>query len=210
MQINNLVIIGEAKSIVTTDSEISKARAAGILDHAGQQVTRKTEFLRDNLQSIFERLDWNYDPRVDYKFAQCILNSGRFFVGHEFDDVPVIDEKILRAYFASDKVNLFSVQSKQEGVKTIAWLQLYSNFDELKSNFQRYACNPPQLNEDADSFEYNENKFPYMTEDSYKLINSYLVLKQIPLIDIIERAHHFPVVKSDDFDTEVASVKVMI
>ncbi|PKF81480.1 hypothetical protein CW749_02235 [Vibrio sp. vnigr-6D03] len=208
-RVDDLVIIGEAKSIVTTDSEISKARAAGILEHAGQQVTRKTGFLKDNLQAIFERLDWNYDPNADYKFAQCILNSGRVFVGHEFDGVPVIDEKILSAYFASDKVNLFSVRSRQ-GVKTIAWLQLYSNLDELKSNFQRYACNPPQLNEDVDSFEYNVNKFPYMTEDSYKVIKKYLVLKQITPIDIIERDHHFRVVKSDDFDAEVASVKVMM
>lgn len=209
-RIDDLVIIGEAKSIVTTDSEISKARAAGILEHAGQQVTRKTEFLKDNLQAIFERLGWNYDPSVDYKFAQCILNSGRVFVGYEFDGVPVIDEKILRAYFVSDKVNLFSFPSRQGGTKTIAWLQLYSNLDELKSNFQRYACNPPQLNEDADCFEYNVNKFPYMTEDSYKVIKNYLVLKQRSPIEMLEREHHFPVVKSDDFDTEFASVDVVM
>ncbi|ENJ8202240.1 hypothetical protein F0H41_05830 [Vibrio cholerae] len=209
-RIDDLVIIGEAKSIVTTDSEISKARAAGILEHAGQQVTRKTEFLKANLQAIFERLGWNYDPSVDYKFAQCILNSGRVFVGYEFDGVPVIDEKILRAYFASDKVNLFSFPSRQGGTKTIAWLQLYSNLDELKSNFQIYACNPPQLNEDADCFEYNVNKFPYMTEDSYKVIKNYLVLKQRSPIEMLEREHHFPVVKSDDFDAEFASVDVVM
>ena len=209
-RIDDLVIIGEAKSIVTTDSEISKARAASILEHAGQQVSRKTEFLKDNLQAIFERLGWNYDPSVDYKFAQCILNSGRVFVGYEFDGVPVIDEKILRAYFVSDKVNLFSFPSRQGGTKTIAWLQLYSNLDELKSNFQRYACNPTQLNEDADCFEYNVNKFPYMTEDSYKVIKNYLVLKQRSPIEMLEREHHFPVVKSDDFDAELASVDVVM
>ncbi|MEZ9647164.1 hypothetical protein AB4307_14155 [Vibrio sp. 10N.261.52.C2] len=209
-RIDDLVIIGEAKSIVITDSEISKARAASILEHAGQQVTRKTAFLKANLQAIFERLGWNYDPNVDYKFAQCILNSGRVFVGYEFDGVPVIDEKILRAYFASDKVNLFSFPSRQGGTKTIAWFQLYSNLDELKSNFQRYACNPPQLNEGADCFEYNVNKFPYITEDSYKVIKNYLVLTQRSPIEVLEREHHFPVVKSDDFDAEFASVDVVM
>ncbi|MFA0194075.1 hypothetical protein AB4454_05010 [Vibrio artabrorum] len=209
-RIDDLVLIGEAKSIVTTDSEISKARAAGILEHAGQQVTRKTEFLKNNLQAIFERLGWDYDPNVEYKFAQCILNSGRVFVGYEFDGVPVIDEKILSAYFASDKVNLFSFPSRQGGIKTIAWLQLYSSLDELKSNFQRYACNPPQLNEDADCFEYNINKFPPMTEDSYKVIKNYLVLKQRLPREMLEREHHFPVVKSADFDAEFASVDVVM
>ncbi|TBT68747.1 hypothetical protein CGI06_23060 [Vibrio parahaemolyticus] len=102
---------------------------------------------------------------------------------------------------------MFSVQSKQGGIKDIAWLQLYCNLDELKSKFQRYACNPPQLNEGADSFEYDENKFPYISTDSCKIIKSYLVFKQIAPKDIVERNHHFPVVKSADFDAEVASVK---
>lgn len=209
-RIDDLVIIGEAKSIVTTDSEISKARTAGILEHAGQQVKRKTEFLKNNLQVIFERLGWNYDPSVDYKFALCILNSGRLFVGYEFHGVPVIDEKILEAYFASDKVNLFSLPLRQGGNKTIAWLQLYSNLDELKSNFQRYACNPPQLNEDAECFEYNVSNFPYMKKDSYKVIKNYLVLKQKSPIEMLQREHHFQLVKSDDFDTEFSSVDIVM
>ena len=209
-RIDDLVIIGEAKSIVTTDSEISKARTAGILEHAGQQVKRKTEFLKNNLQVIFERLGWNYDPSVDYKFAQCILNSGRLFVGYEFHGVPVIDEKILEAYFASDKVNLFSLPLRQGRTKTIAWLQLYSNLDELKSNFQRYACNPPQLNEDSECFEYNTNNFPYITKDSYKVTKNYLVLKQKSPVEMLQREHHFLVIKSDDFDTELSKINVVI
>ncbi|HCE3212143.1 hypothetical protein HJ056_04490 [Vibrio parahaemolyticus] len=48
-RIDDLVIIGEAKYIVTTDSEISKVRAPGILKHAGKQVTRKSAFLKANL-----------------------------------------------------------------------------------------------------------------------------------------------------------------
>ncbi|MBF4232808.1 hypothetical protein EA002_24030, partial [Vibrio anguillarum] len=74
-RIDDLIIVGEAKSIVTTDSEISKYRTSEILQHAGEQVIRKTVFLQDNIEEIFERLDWTYDKNKDYKFAQCILNS---------------------------------------------------------------------------------------------------------------------------------------
>ncbi|PSU36200.1 hypothetical protein [Photobacterium lutimaris] len=206
-RVGDLIIVGDSKSIVTTDSEISKYNTADTLAHAGEQVVRKTKFLQDNLQAAFEFLGWDYDASTDYKFAQCILNSGRIFVGHEFDGVPVIDEKILKAYFTSDKVRLFSLASKQR-TKTIAWLQLYSNLEEMTSNFQKYALNPPQINEDADSFEYNENKFPYMTEDSYKVFKDYLVLKDIDPITILDREHDFPIIKSADFDVEVAGVKV--
>lgn len=206
-RIDDMIIVGEAKSIVTTDSEISKSRTADILEHAGQQVTRKTKFLKDNLEEIFERLDWTYDKEKEYTFVQCILNSGQIFVGHKFDEVPVIDEKILRSYFSSDKMNLLTVASKT-GNKTIAWYQLYSNLEELKANFLTYVSNPPQLSESEESFEYNNIGFPYMTSYSYKISKSYLVLKQSEPLATMDREHHFPVIKSADFEAEAAQVKV--
>lgn len=206
-RIDDMIIVGEAKSIVTTDSEISKSRAADILEHAGQQVTRKTKFLKDNLEDVFERLNWNYDKDKEYTFVQCILNSGRIFVGHKFDGIPVIDEKILRAYFSSNKMNLLTVVSNKRN-KTIAWYKLYSNIEELKMNFPTYVSNPPQLSESEESFEYNSIGFPYMTKDSYKISKSYLVLKQSEPLATMDRKHHFTVIKSADFEAEAAQIKV--
>ncbi|TOO50830.1 hypothetical protein CGH34_26000, partial [Vibrio parahaemolyticus] len=107
-------------------------RTSEILQHAGEQVIRKTAFLQDNIEEIFERLDWTYDKNKDYKFAQCILNSSSIFVGHQFANVPVVDERILRAYFLSNKVKLMTVSSGI-GLKTIAWYKLYDNLDDLKA-----------------------------------------------------------------------------
>jgi hypothetical protein len=206
-RIDDMILVGEAKSIVTTDSEISKFRAAGILEHAGQQVTRKTKFLKENLEEVFGRLDWTYNKDKKYTFVQCILNSGRVFVGHKFCGVPVIDEKILSAYFLSNKMNLLTVVSKT-GYKEIAWYQLYSNLEELKANFLTYVSSPPQLSEDEESFEYNNIGFPYMSDDSYKLSKSYLVLKQSEPLERMKRKHHFPVIKSEDFEVEAVQIKV--
>lgn len=206
-RIDDLIIVGEAKSIVTTDSEISKYRTSKILQHAGEQVTRKTNFLKDNLQSVFERLNWTYDATKEYKFVQCILNSSSIFVGHKFDGVSVIDERILRDYFSSNQMKLMTVASKT-GLKTIAWYNLYGSLDELKASFQTYVSNPPQLNDCNNSFKYNSIAFPYMTGDSYKLSKSYLVLKQAGPLAVMDRKHHFPVIKSADYDVESARIKV--
>jgi len=206
-RVDNMIIIGEAKSIVTTDSEISKYRTSKILQHAGEQVIRKTKFLKENLQVIFERLNWTYDVTKEYQFVQCILNSSAIFVGHKFNDVSVIDTRILSAYFSSNQINLMTVAS-QESLKTIAWYNLYENITELKANFQTYVSNPPQLNECKDAYKYNNIGFPYISDDSFKLSKRYFVLKETEVLAVMDREHHFPVIKSDDYDVESAQVKV--
>ncbi|MGM7446895.1 hypothetical protein ACP7H9_00095 [Idiomarina sp. ST20R2A10] len=206
-RIDDLIIVGEAKSIVTTDSEISKYRTSEILQHAGQQVIRKTGFLKDNLPEVFARLGWTFDKSKDYKFVQFILNSSGIFVGHNFNGIPVIDERILSAYFESSRMNLMSVASKT-GTKAIAWYKLYENLEELKANFQIYVSNPPQLNGSEDCYEYNEIGFPYMTSDSFRLSKNYLVLKEKGPLAVMEREHHFQVIKSADYDFESSKIKI--
>lgn len=204
-RVDDMIILGESKSIVTTDSEISKYRTAEILQHAGQQVNRKTKFLVENMASVFGVLGWNYEQNKEYKIAQCILNSGKVFVGHKFEGIPVIDESILCSYFSSNTINLCSVHSEGE-LKHISWYELYANLQELKDNFQTYISYPPQLSESEESYEYNEIGFPYINKESYKLANSYLVLKQAEPLARMDRPHHFRVIKSDDFDEQVETV----
>ncbi|HGG8866790.1 MAG: hypothetical protein E6Y27_02910 [Enterobacter sp.] len=204
-RIDDMIIIGEAKSIVTTDSAISKYRTSEVLQHAGEQIVRKTKFLEENLEAIFERLNWQYDTNKKYNIVQCILNSSSIFVGHEFEGIPVIDEKILCSYFTSNKMRLMTVASQNE-LKTIAWYKLYDNIDELKSNFKKYISTPPQLNENIDSYEYNQIKIPIITNDSFKIEKSYLVLKQTGPLSVMDRNHLFPVIKSDDYETQAKLV----
>ncbi|EPF5076761.1 TPA: hypothetical protein ROW14_003149 [Yersinia enterocolitica] len=208
-RIDDLILIGEAKSIVTTDSEISKYRTSEVLQHAGEQVVRKTEFLKANLQAVFERLNWSYDNNKNYKFAGFIINSSRIFVGHAFSSIPVIDEKILQAYFTSNEIKLLTVVS-QDKLKTIAWYKLYNDIHELKDNFSKYITVPPQLNANTKGYEYNEIGFPYMHKDSYKISKKYLLLKSGSLLALMDQEHSFPVIKSADYELEVKNINVNI
>ena len=209
VRIDNLVLIGESKSIVTTDSPISQYRTAQVLSHAGRQVTRKTEFLKNNTGKVFNCLGWHYDPAKEYKFAQCIINSSKIFVGYNFSGIPVVDEDILSNYFASPVVRIMSKPKANGTFKDIAWYELYSNIHELKNNLQTYLSNPPQLNENSSSsFEYGDIKLPYINKDSYKIMKKRLVVNNKGPLAILDREHKFRVVKSDDYENEIALVTV--
>ncbi|EFL9559032.1 hypothetical protein HZ61_001540 [Escherichia coli] len=208
-RIDDMILIGEAKSIVTTDSEISKYRTSEILQHAGEQVVRKTEFIKNNIEVVFERLGWSYDKNKNYNFAGFIINSSQIFVGYSFNSIPVIDEKILLAYFASNEINLLTVIS-QNGFNPIAWHRLYNNIDELKGNFKKYIANPPQLHANTKRYEYNEIKFPHINSESYKISKKYLVFKPGALLAPMEQEHSFPVIKSVDYDSEVMTINMSL
>lgn len=210
VRIEDLVIIGELKSIVATDSPISKYRTVQILSHAGNQVVRKTTFFKENIAQIFDRLGWRFDADKEYKFIQCIVNSNQILVGHKFSGAPVVDENILKSYFKSPKIKIMTVRSDSGELKDVAWYELYSNIHELKDNLQTYLCNPPQLNEGMHSFEYGDIILPCLSEDSYKIKKRRLVVKQLNIPSLMDREHRFRVVKSDDYDKEVVKMKVAI
>ncbi|USI30228.1 hypothetical protein ACD631_20875 (plasmid) [Alteromonas macleodii] len=207
-RIDDLIIIGECKSIVTTDSEISKYRTAEILQHAGAQVSRKATFVERNIEQTFGQLGWKFDTSKKYTFAKCIVNSSQIFVGHKFNDVPVVDERILKAYFESNKNRVFTVPTDDGGLKDIAWYQLYTNLPELKDNLSTYLSFPPQLSEREESFEYSEVKLPYISADSFKIIQRRFLLKQAGKLDRMNRDHKFPLMKSDDYEEEAAKVDI--
>ncbi|MEZ8290844.1 hypothetical protein [Vibrio sp. 10N.237.312.B06] len=209
-RIDDMIIIGECKSIVTTDSEISKYRTAEILQHAGEQVNRKATFIEDNIEQIFERLGWEFDMSKEYTFAKCIVNSSQVFVGHKFNDIPVVDEKILKAYFESKNNRLMTVPTDGGELKDIAWYQLYTNLRELKDNFLTYLSFPPQLSECEESFEYSEVKLPYISDDSFKIMQRRFLLKQAGVLDRMNREHKFPLIKSDDYEEEAAKVDMAV
>ncbi|WP_232584225.1 hypothetical protein [Photobacterium carnosum] len=211
VRIDDLIIIGEFKATLTVDSEIIKKRTADTLEYAGVQVKRKTKFMQENMEAIFERIGWPFDSTKQYSFAQCIVNSAQMFIGYKFNEVPVVDERILKAYFESKNMRLISVPSGQGGVKDIAWYELYADLDELKNNLQFYLSNPPQLSEQPESFEYNNIQLPAIHKNSFKIIQRRFVLKDArsPCYRM-DQQHHFRVVKSEDYEEQIAQMDVTI
>lgn len=209
-RIDDLIIVGEFKATLTVDSEIMKQRTADTLEYAGIQVNRKTKFLQGNIELVFERLGWEFDSTKQYKFAQCIVNSAQMFIGYKFDGIPVVDEKILKAYFESKTMSLMSVPCEQGNMRNIAWYELYANLEELKNNLQTYLSSPPQLSEIGDSFEYSNVQLPPIHQGSFKILQRRFVLKDASPTYRMEQEHNFRVFKSADYEEQIAQIYMVM
>lgn len=211
LRIGNLIVLGEAKSIVTTDSPISQYRTVETLRKASDQAKRKSQFVLDNTEEIFERLGWEYTAQEEYKVTCCILNSSRIFAGLTIDDVPVCDKGILTRYFSD---NLFPIISRFNDDNTgeihLAWYELYSNSNELVQNFEKYLRSPPQIAEISDDFEYKSISIPCRDEDSYKLLYTRLVPKDTPIMERISKRSVFPIHTVDDIEKHIDEMDIFM
>ncbi|WP_415776297.1 hypothetical protein ACMYQ1_09815 [Shewanella oncorhynchi] len=211
LRIGNVILIGEAKSIVTTDSPISNYRTVEILKHAASQVKRKTAFVENNLEKVFEKLNWEYDCSKEYVFSKCILNSGRMYVGFDIDGIPVCDEKILLKYFRDNKVSLASFYDEVTGVeKCLAWAELYNNIEELENNLDLYLKNPPQIFENVEHFEYKTTRLPCLNEGSYKILFKRFIPKNLKINDRIKAVNIFPVRKIENYESEIEKADFIV
>lgn len=209
IRIGNIVLLGEAKSIVTTDSPISQYRTISTLQYAAAQAKRKSSFLIDNMNEIFAALSWKFDSTKSYEVVACVINSGRMFVGSSIDGIPVVDEKVLTAYFSSNRIPLFSRMEKQNGeAEHLSWFVLYGDFNELQRNMRRYLSDPPQIIDDGEGFEHKALAIPSVSENLHKIAYVRLVPKDVRPIEVLKRTHSFPLRSVDNIEKELESMDV--
>jgi hypothetical protein len=205
-RIGSTIIVGEAKSVVTTDSPISSYRALETLKGATKQATRKTEFVKNNLEELFSKLDWTYDNKIKYSFVKCVVNSNRMYVGNIIDNVPICDEKILIRYFESSVAPVFTNQQS----KNLAWLELYDNFDELQNNLDFYLKNPHQIILDTERYEHKSIGLPIIDEGSFKMCYKRIVPKDISPEEYLKKQHNFPLKTVSNLEEELRKIDVIV
>lgn len=211
LSIGNLIVLGESKSIVTTDSPISKYRTVETLRKASNQAKRKSKFVLDNTEEIFYRLGWKYAAQEEYKVTCCILNSSRILAGLTIDGVPVCDKGILTRYFSDNLLPIISrFNDDNTGEIHLAWYELYSNPDELVQNLETYLQSPPQITEISDDFEYKSISIPCRDEDSYKLLYTRLVPKDTPIMERISKRSVFPIHTVDDIEKHIDEMDIVM
>ena len=76
VRVGRVVIIGEAKSVVTADSTVSCYNMLKTLNKASSQIRRKKIFVEDNIEDIFTSLGWSYNKHIEYiMYIEYILNK---------------------------------------------------------------------------------------------------------------------------------------
>ncbi|MFJ0164536.1 hypothetical protein Q4368_10825 [Acinetobacter baumannii] len=138
-KIGNLVVLGEAKCVVTTDSAISIWNTLEIIKHASEQATRKLDFVSRNFKTICSRFNWTYDENVELMFQPVVLISNGFGIGTNFFGVPILDHNILFSYFKNGKIPLISTGEGED----LSYLRTYNSPEELQKNFSKFSSKPP-------------------------------------------------------------------
>lgn len=203
-KIGNLIILGEAKCIVTTDSAKSIWNTLEIIKHASEQALRKINFVSKNFKKICSSLDWDYDENLDYNFNPIVLISNGFGVGNSFFGVPIIDHTILFSYFKKDRISLISTESGED----LTYAKLYSSSDELQKNFSYYTFKPPAIEVYKICVKYLEPLQLISCKDNYKKLiqQTRLGISEINEKDLLEHNYGFELVQLESLDSYLADV----
>src|SRR3990167_185806 len=208
-RIGSTVLIGEAKSIITTDSPISYYRAIKTLEGAADQAKRKTEFVKQNINETLKKLGWKTNTQNIKEFIPFIINSNKIYSGFSIKDVPVIDDRIICKYFEKGEFPIFSIP-EDKGMRHIAWFEIYKTEQELEDNIGKYLKNPPQILEDQKNFEYKTAEIPCMNDDSYKLAYTRLMPKTFDIENILKKQHSFEIKTIDNIEEYISQVQAII
>jgi hypothetical protein len=180
----NLVVVSEVKCIVTTDSNISYSRTLDILEKASGQATRKAKFVEDNLSAVFARAGWDFDSSVNYRVEPIVINSNQMCSGFPIFEVPITDTRLLKSYFSSGTIPLFSEQVGGKINHRIR-IRLYASEQEAVDNFVKYLNSPPQIQtitqnvgrhdvpivgKDGDKLSFVFQKYDHKNPGSYRKI----------------------------------------
>ena len=179
MKVGQTILVGELKSIVTTDTPISHFNTLNILEHATDQAVRKAEFVKSNIEELCIQLDWlPAQQPEDVEIVSFVLNSNRVYSGFTLNDVPVCDDLIFASYFEDNQVPLVSVRG-EGSIEHLAWLEIYDGFDSFQNNIKSYLHTPPQIQESKDDLALKTNSFNPMVDSISEFNIERLVLKEI-------------------------------
>lgn len=209
LRFGQTILIGEAKSIVSTDSPISYYRTLEILSGAVAQAKRKTEFVKDNMNAVFQSLGWEKD-KPSYNIVPLVFSSNKIHVGFPISGVPVVDEAILASFFRSNTIPLASIPTSAMEFEHIMWFEIYKDIATAELSIETYLAHPPQIQDSAESFELAEMRLPYIHEYSYKVKINRLMHRDVTADEYINRKHKFPLKESEGARKKLAEISFIL
>ncbi|WP_296230674.1 hypothetical protein [Pseudomonas sp. UBA4617] len=207
VRIGSVILVGELKSIFTSDSPRSHFRAYEKLEFGANQAKRKANFIQSDLGSVFNQIHWSYDSTRDYKIIPIVISNNKTFSGFPINEVPVVDELILGNYLKQSTSPIISYYDpeKQKTVHTAVY-RLYESFEQLQENLTKYLLLPPVIEGESENFTSENTQLPGTSSENEVIEFSRLVYSKLTTADSkLEQAKSFPIEKSSDHDEVVSS-----
>jgi len=203
----NTIVMCEAKSIITVDSEISKFNTMKALNKASEQLTRKVDFVKNNLESFFIHAKWDFDENKSYKVVPVIINSNKIFVSGSFGGIPVVDELIISSFFGSGRTPLLT-----NGVgEHLLWFRIYNDLNEAQLKFETYLNNIPQIALNSKYLDtIKRSSFSKFLDIGYDVEVQNITFKEYSMDDIVSAKYVFPLEKCIGYDSKVKEFNALV
>lgn len=198
-RIGSVILVGELKSIITSDNPRSHFRAKEKLELGAAQAKRKAEFITGNLEESFNQLKWRFESGKHYTILPVVISNNKIFSGFPIQEIPVVDLAILRSYIGQTTFPLISYYDT-EAQKTIttAMYRLYDNFEQLQENLSKFLLLPPAIEGESEGFVSKPTEIPGTSFEIDAIEYSRLVYSELSdAKSKLERSKNFPIEKTD-------------
>lgn len=207
VRIGSIILIGELKSIITTDNPRSNFRAKEKLELGAMQAKRKSVFVKSNLKSVFNQVNWNLEDNKEYKVLPIVVSNNKTYCGFPIREIPVVDETILRSYFGQNTFPLVSYyDSEIQKTVTTAMYRLYDDFEQLQENLTKFLFLPPAIEGESENFISKSTSIPGTSFENETIEFSRLVYSELSDANAkLSSSKNFPIEKSPQHDELVTT-----
>ena len=198
----NVIWVVEAKSIENAYDPLETYHTLDrIISEGCVQVKRKKKYVQENLAEISKTLDFEGD-RSDLEVDGMIIVSNAIFAGTVINDVPVVDEFILRLFFTEGELKREGYLNDDLGRIHLSKILFYRDISEASDGFRTYIYNPPQTKKLLDGVVVEKSVLPdFSVSDGVKAFAFHYEI-QLPLENIRRFVHKIGVERGHIDDTQ--------
>jgi hypothetical protein len=166
----NTIIICEAKCNYFPSSPIEMHSYYSTLDGAAEQVKRKADFVRSNLEAFLNQMPSipAFSPDV-VRVYPVILTNQQEGVGFPVNDIPVTDLLILNAYLERGYMHQFAIFEKGE-MKASSKVDFYASSADAADKIENYLKEPPQVRQYVRYLTTADSGMPALAKDDKAIV----------------------------------------
>lgn len=143
--VGNILLVGEAKCLLEPTEAKEVARHREKVRGAAEQVKRKASAIERNRDAFRQRAHAaGLSVPTNFRIQPIVLLNNAIHAGIPVNEVPVIDEYILRVFFSGEMVEIAEQQDNGQ-LRPIKTQVFYRTLEEALETLPSFMAHPPQM-----------------------------------------------------------------
>jgi hypothetical protein len=164
LAIGNVVLLCETKCSTFPSEANQIYNYYESLKKGSLQANRSAKYVSNNLSSFLNEVSFiNLSP-ASVKILPVVISNYPLATGLSFNDMPVIDLRILEQFIGDGKYEKFSCATS-ESLFPITEIQFYYSESEAENGIEEYLRNPPQVITHKQDVSWFKNSIEYFEGD---------------------------------------------